>query len=142
MTAIAISPVIHRWKTISFASTLYLKPILDVLLSEIPETCRQELRLGLQEALVNAAKHGNHLDPQKLVLVRYSATQGQFWWVIVDQGCGFHLPQNAEPVVATCPPTVDAESGRGLFIMYQVFDQIYWNAEGTELSLYKQVHSF
>ncbi|MFN7514792.1 MAG: anti-sigma regulatory factor, partial [Microcystis sp.] len=46
----------------SFASTLYLCPILDLLTASIPEELEPEIRLGLQEALVNAAKHGNHLD--------------------------------------------------------------------------------
>ena len=49
----------------SFASTLYLCPILDLLTASIPEELEPEIRLGLQEALVNAAKHGNHLDPAK-----------------------------------------------------------------------------
>ena len=40
--------------TVSFASTLYLCPILDLLLLKVPEELQPEIRLGLQEALVNA----------------------------------------------------------------------------------------
>lgn len=140
VTTIALSPVIQSWKTLSFNSTLYLKPILDVLLSELPDDCCCELRLGLQEALVNAAKHGNNLDPAKSVFVRYSSTQGQFWWVIVDQGCGFEPPQSNARMETNDPPDIEAESGRGLYILYQVFDQVYWNLQGTELSLFKHLH--
>jgi anti-sigma regulatory factor (Ser/Thr protein kinase) len=129
----------RNWNTISFASTLYLVPILDLLLSEIPSQWRQEVRLGLQEALVNAAKHGNQLDPSKTVLVRFSVVSDQYWWVISDQGGGFKPSQdslaNLEESVACC----EKECGRGLFILHQVFDKVQWNRQGTELRLCKQV---
>jgi len=66
---------------------------------------RAELRLGLQEALVNAAKHGNNLDPSKLVIVRFSLANDHYWWVIADQGCGFNPPYNAATLIPpnTCP---------------------------------------
>jgi anti-sigma regulatory factor (Ser/Thr protein kinase) len=67
--------------------------VLDVLTSDIPESLQSEIRLGLQEALVNAAKHGNQLDPSKQVFVRFSMLDsGHYWWVISDQGGGFELP--------------------------------------------------
>jgi anti-sigma regulatory factor (Ser/Thr protein kinase) len=140
VTTIAEPLVIHRWTTLSFASTLFLQPVLDLLLGEIPDLIqtKSELRLGLHEALVNAAKHGNKLDPSKLILVRYSAVEGQFWWVIADQGCGFQ-PHYTSVIQANCPPCVEAECGRGLYILHQIFDQVYWNAQGTELSLYKRL---
>jgi serine/threonine-protein kinase RsbW len=140
VTTIAEPSVIHRWTTLSFTSTLFLQPVVDLLLAEIPEPVQTklELRLGLHEALVNAAKHGNKLDPSKSILVRYSAVEGQFWWVIADQGCGFQ-PDYPNVAATNCPPCVEAECGRGLYILQQIFDQVYWNAEGTELSLYKRL---
>jgi serine/threonine-protein kinase RsbW len=139
--SVAAQPSTHHWSTISFASTLYLKPVLDLLLAEIPEGILPELQLGLQEALVNAAKHGNNLDPSKVILVRYSMVQGQFWWVISDQGSGFQPPSFYCLPSPECLPDTDCESGRGLYILYQVFDQVYWNSQGTELSLCKHVQA-
>jgi serine/threonine-protein kinase RsbW len=137
---ISLRPVGRNWGTISFASTLYLCPILDLLLAEIPEKMQAELRLGLQEALVNAAKHGNNLDPGKRVVVRFSLIDTQYWWIISDQGCGF------SPSSAACDtdptqylPPDEAESGRGLSILHQIFDQVEWNRKGTELRLCKQL---
>ncbi|NEP62189.1 MAG: hypothetical protein F6K31_35480, partial [Symploca sp. SIO2G7] len=46
-----------KWDRLSFASTLYLCPIVDTLLEHAPSQMHDELRLGLQEALVNAAPH-------------------------------------------------------------------------------------
>ena len=64
-----------KWDKLSFASTLYLYPIIDTLLERAPSQMHDELRLGLQEALVNAAKHGNSLDPSKHISVQHAAIQ-------------------------------------------------------------------
>jgi len=136
--AISSRPAKRTWNTISFASTLYLVPILDLLLAEIPKRWQAEVRLGLQEALVNAAKHGNKLDPGKTVLVSFSISANQYWWVISDQGSGFKPPDDPA-VPCECLPDAEAECGRGLYILYQIFDQVQWNNQGTELRLCKRV---
>lgn len=143
MIAISLRPTSRRWGTVSFASTLYLCHVLDLLLADVPQRWQLEVRLGLQEALVNAAKHGNNLDPGKTVLVEFFILEDQHWWVISDQGEGF------EPIGggASGDSLDDAknsisevdECGRGLFILRQVFDHVHWNPEGTELRLCKQV---
>jgi anti-sigma regulatory factor (Ser/Thr protein kinase) len=116
-----------------------LLPILDLLLAEIPSRWKAEIRLGLQEALVNAAKHGNKLDPSKTIIVRFSSTANQHWWVISDQGAGFKPPHCHDKDTDKHLPCDDWECGRGLYILYQIFDQVQWNADGTELRLSKCV---
>ena len=138
---IAPRPLGRNWGTISFASTLYLCPILDLLLAEVPYKWHGELRLGLQEALVNAAKHGNKLDPSKIVIVHFSVADNHYWWAISDQGCGFNPPCNSQADPAEYLPAEEAESGRGLCILHEIFDQVHWNSEGTELRLAKQVNN-
>lgn len=133
MIAISMSPKRREWSVMSFASTLYLCPVLDLLLAEIPTQWQPELRLGLQEALVNAAKHGNKLDPSKTVVVQFSVTKEEYSWVISDEGSGFQENGNSQL------PTEEAESGRGLCILYCIFDQVHWNHQGTELKLCKQL---
>ncbi len=128
-----------QWQVMSFASTLYLNPILELLLEAVPVEWRMEVRLGLQEALVNAAKHGNNLDPCKQVEVRYQVTNSEFTWVIVDQGPGFSPPQVQSNHNSDCWICDEQECGRGLFILYQLFDQVRWSDCGTELHLRKQI---
>jgi len=145
--AISSRPVGQNWVTIGFASTLYLCPILELLLADVPSAWQAEVRLGLQEALVNAAKHGNKLDPSKKVLVRFSAVQDRYCWVISDQGsgfkascdCGLHLnnDENANDRGFERPEP-EKECGRGLFILELIFDRVEWNCQGTELTLVKQ----
>jgi serine/threonine-protein kinase RsbW len=129
------------WSTVSFASTLYLCPIIDLLLTGVPARWRAELRLGLQEALVNAAKHGNQLDPSKKVFVRYSIHNSDCCWVISDQGEGFTPPVCSDQSQSCLLPQVEQECGRGLFILYQIFDQVQWDQDARELKLLKQVRS-
>ncbi|PZV26782.1 MAG: ATP-binding protein [Snowella sp.] len=141
MISISLPPTKRSWSTLSFNSTLYLCPVLDLLLANIPSEIRYEIRLGLQEALVNAAKHGNKLDPSKSVVVSFLVSKSGYSWVISDQGDGF-TPKCTCELHANCPtallPPEESENGRGLCILHQVFDQVQWNANGTQLRLSKQ----
>ncbi len=139
MIVTSLRPVGCNWSTLSYASTLYMKPILDLLLTEVPSHWQAELRLGLQEALVNAVKHGNQLDPSKLVIIQFSVVSQQYWWVVTDQGSGINPGNLDGDEVATKVPCYDAERGRGLYILHQVFDQVVWNHCDRQLHLCKQM---
>ena len=128
-----------KWSTISFASTLYLRPILDLLLTHIPPSWQPEVRLGLQEALVNAAKHGNKLDPSKTIVVEFHITSTEYSWVITDQGIGFVPQCCCHQAIEDTLPAEESENGRGLCILYEVFDYVHWDSKGNQLTLYKQV---
>ncbi|MBE9040507.1 anti-sigma regulatory factor [Oscillatoriales cyanobacterium LEGE 11467] len=123
--------------TISFASTLYLGSVLDLLLAEVPDCVAPEIRLGLQEALVNAVKHGNQLDPSKTIEVHFCVRGETYQWSISDGGkhdidpCRCSEEQDL--------PEEESECGRGMFILQQIFDRVEWNSQRCELQLCKQV---
>lgn len=129
------------WESLSFTSTLYLRPILDALLEPAPNPLRDELRLGLQEALVNAAKHGNRLDPHKVVSVRHAKADGYYWWIVSDQGDGFEMPASCTCLLPDEPLDYSgiSDCGRGLYILHQVFDHVRWSKNGKEVYLAKQL---
>lgn len=106
---------------------------------DVPAPWQAEVRLGLQEALVNAAKHGNQLDPAKCISVRYAASVSHLWWVISDQGSGFTHPSSCDEARDRNCTSRPGECGRGLYILYQVFDQVTWHHGGRELYLGKAV---
>ena len=142
MIAIPIPWNRSKWSTMSFTSTLYLCPVLDLLLVNVPPQWRAEVRLGLQEALVNAAKHGNKLDPSKTIIVRFTVTDCEYSWVIADEGGGFaerHRCLNTCHDIARQLPGDEAENGRGFSILHEVFDNVHWNRDGTQLTLSKAV---
>jgi anti-sigma regulatory factor (Ser/Thr protein kinase) len=139
MITISMPSVKGNWTQMSFPSTLYLYPVLDLLLHNIPPEFEPEIRLGLQEALVNAAKHGNQLDPKKSVCVHFYRTKEGYFWVISDEGQGFnHRYQCAACNHPEIPPE-EAENGRGMCLLAQIFDRVHWNPKGTELKLCKQI---
>ncbi|MEB3270263.1 MAG: ATP-binding protein [Synechococcus sp.] len=121
-----------RWADFITPSTLQLAPLLELLLEPVNGAVRQaELQLGLQEALVNAVRHGNGCDPLKCLRVRQIITPRWLIWQVQDEGPG--LPPAAR--CATLPDPPDAHGGRGLFLIHHCFDDVRWSARGNRLQL-------
>jgi serine/threonine-protein kinase RsbW/non-specific serine/threonine protein kinase len=122
----------HRWADYITPSTLQLAPLVELLLEPVGCALRQaELQLGLQEALVNAVRHGNGCDPGKCLRVRRIVTPRWLIWQVQDEGPG--LPVDARRACLPCKP--DALSGRGLFLIHHCFDDVRWNGRGNRLQL-------
>ena len=123
-----------RWSEFVTPSTLQLQPLLELLLEPVALHQRDLLMLGLQEALVNAVRHGNQADPGKCVRIR--RIQSPLWhvWQVQDEGPGLmpHL-RGAE-----LPESPEAISGRGLFLIHQCFDDVRWSPRGNRLQLAKR----
>lgn len=121
-----------RWSDFITPSTLQLSPLLDLLLE--PVACRQQqarLQLGLQEALVNAVRHGNGGDPGKCLRIRRIETPCWLIWQVQDEGPGVPL----EARVSQLPRNLEAEAGRGLFLIHHCFDDVRWSPRGNRLQL-------
>ena len=121
-----------RWSDFITPSTLQLAPLVDLLLE--PVTCRQlqaDLHLGLQEALVNAVRHGNGSDPAKLLRIRRIETPCWVVWQVQDEGNGVPL-QSRQGCLPACP---EAVGGRGLFLIQHCFDDVRWSPRGNRLQL-------
>lgn len=79
-----------------------------------PEKVLFGIRLAIEEALVNAIKHGNQLDRQKSVHVRYNVSLKHFEIEIADEGTGFRPEDVPDP---TAPENLERPCGRGLMLM-------------------------
>ncbi|MFN8858132.1 MAG: ATP-binding protein, partial [Planctomycetaceae bacterium] len=55
------------------------------------------VRLALEEALVNAIKHGNRLDPAKIVRVQWKIDEIRVVIEIEDEGEGFNPIEVPDP---------------------------------------------
>ncbi len=123
---------ILRWTDFRVPSTLQLNPLIEVLLEPVRSTtASKRLQLGLQEALVNAVRHGNNGDTSKSLRIRRILSPKWLIWQIQDEGSG--LPEQAR--VGCLPEELDANSGRGLFLIYQCFDDVRWSRRGNRLQL-------
>ena len=113
-------------------SSLQLTSFVELLLEPINKYKHIYLiKLGLHEALVNAVKHGNKLDPSKVIRVKRIITPKWCVWQIQDQGKG--LPQKNRKF--NLPRKVDSINGRGLFIIHECFDDVRWSPKGNRLQL-------
>lgn len=121
-----------RWSDFITPSTLQLAPLLEILLE--PVRCAQlqaQVQLGLQEALVNAVRHGNGNNPAKCLRIRLIETPRWLIWQVQDEGAG--LPRAARQ--AHLPDHCEATGGRGLFLIHQCFDDVRWSRRGNRLQM-------
>ena len=121
-----------RWSDFITPSTLQLAPLLELLIE--PIRCLQlqgQVQLGLQEALVNAVRHGNGSDPAKCLRVRRIETPNWLVWQVQDEGAG--VPPAARST--SLPEQLDAAGGRGLFLIHHCFDDVRWSNRGNRLQL-------
>jgi serine/threonine-protein kinase RsbW len=81
---------------------------------EFSEKVIYGIRLAVEEALVNAIKHGNQMDRAKRVQVRYTINPQHFLVEIEDEGPGFQPDDVPDP---TAPENLERPCGRGLLLM-------------------------
>lgn len=92
------------------------------------------VRLALEEALVNAIKHGNGLDPRKQVRIGCHVDDLRVRIFIEDEGSGFHPEEIPDP---TAEENLEKPSGRGIMLMRAFMTSIEYNARGNRVTLEK-----
>jgi serine/threonine-protein kinase RsbW len=97
--------------------------------------------MALREALANAIKHGNKLNPEKRVFVQMALKPGAELRIVVeDEGDGFDPEKVANP---TDPGNLLLSSGRGVYYMRQFMDEVNFHIGehgGTCLELVKKLN--
>ncbi len=92
------------------------------------------IHLALEEAFLNAVKHGNKMDPNKKIHVEYLIAPGKFDISIRDDGSGFN------PAVVPDPregQNLYKSSGRGLLLMQSYMDKVEYNKTGNCVHMVK-----
>jgi len=95
--------------------------------------------MALREALANAIKHGNKLNPDARVGVGIEFEDERLRIEVVDEGEGFDLEALADP---TEPENVLRQSGRGIFYMRHFMDEVNFSTTqhgGTRVELVKNL---
>ena len=121
-----------NWAVFIHPSTLKLALFVETLLE--PVICQEtskKIELGLHEALVNAVVHGNLSNPSKVIRVRRILTPNWFVWQIQDEGIG--IVHNKR--LGALPLKIDANSGRGIYLIHKCFDDVRWSRKGNRLQL-------
>jgi serine/threonine-protein kinase RsbW len=88
------------------------------------------VHLTLEEAFLNAVKHGNKMDPTKKVKVDYSVDSDKVEICITDEGNGFQPDAVADPRFGE---GLYEPGGRGLLLMNSYMDTVKYNERGNSV---------
>ena len=96
---------------------------------------RSNLFIALDEAFVNAVKHGNKNDPAKLVKITAELSPTEASFTVEDEGEGFDIREIPDP----CDPAnLFRTSGRGVLLIYNIMDEVEYNAQGNRVKMVKR----
>ena len=128
------------WSKLDFPSRLErVSPLLDDIVADardagFDERERFGIRLALDEAVTNAVKHGNELDPRKTVYVAWRTEPGLLEVTVRDEGPGFDPLEVPDP---TAPENLTKPSGRGVMLMKNYMDEVFFSETGNQVTLKK-----
>lgn len=86
------------------------------------------VHLAIEEAFVNAVKHGNKMDPRKTVTIDYTVDGEKIEIDIRDQGTGFDPESIPDPRVGE---NLYRPEGRGLLLMSAYMHVFEYNERGN-----------
>ncbi|HAY83310.1 MAG TPA: ATP-binding protein [Planctomycetaceae bacterium] len=114
--------------------------LLNEVLSQLKQHAWDEqdtfgVHLAVEEALVNAIKHGNQSDPDKKVHVVSRVSKTHFFIEIRDEGDGFNPGDVPDP---TADENLESPSGRGLMLMRSFMSRVDFNDAGNCVVMEKQ----
>jgi serine/threonine-protein kinase RsbW len=114
--------------------------VLEYLIKRVEKlgVCKPEqtnLFVALDEAFVNAIKHGNKYDPTKLIRVTADVSPDEARFTIEDEGEGFDVNNIPDPLD---PENLFKTSGRGVLFIYNIMDEVQYNDRGNRLTMVKK----
>jgi serine/threonine-protein kinase RsbW len=92
------------------------------------------VKMAVEEALVNAIKHGNQMDPEKSVRVTYTLGPERFDVRITDEGPGFNPDDVPDP---TAPENLERPCGRGLLLIRYYMTDVSFLDNGRTIAMHK-----
>jgi len=98
------------------------------------EDHRFAVRLALEEALVNAMKHGNRMDPARRVVLAYRLSPERVEIRVRDEGAGFDPGMVPDP---TRDENLQRPCGRGIMLMRSYMDEVSFVCSGQEVQMVK-----
>jgi serine/threonine-protein kinase RsbW len=90
------------------------------------------IKLALEEAMMNAIKHGNGRDAKKKVYIEAKVNSRQAEIVVEDEGPGFSRRSVPDP---TLPENLEKCSGRGIHLIEAYVNEVEWSRGGRRLRM-------
>jgi len=139
-----VKPFVHEHIDFELPSDLSLmNGVLHYLIERVaalgiikPDS--SNLFIALDEAFVNAVKHGNAGDQSKLVRIIADLSIKEARFTIEDEGTGFKINEIPDPLD---PANLFKTSGRGVLLIYNIMDLVEYNERGNRLTMVKYSES-
>ena len=131
--------------SVSFSSAFEfmdtLHKVTDVILraAGFGEDDRYWLTIAVREAITNAVKHGNKLDPAKKVKVSFNVNGSEFRIRVEDEGEGFNVGSVPDPRL---PENLLKAKGRGIYYIRTFMDEVNFKSvpgNGTVVTMVKKL---
>ena len=123
------------------ADVAEISPAVDIIMEAVREMeCGSghhfEIEMALREALANAILHGCQGDPQHEVQVCAACDTSRGMLIVVrDPGSGFDPNTIPSPIIGE---NIFSSGGRGVFLINQLMDEVYFRRGGTEIHMIKR----
>lgn len=98
----------------------------------IQEDFYGNILIAVTEAVNNAILHGNNENSSKKVQLLVEKSDDEIKFTVVDEGDGFAYDNLPDP---TAPENIEKESGRGIFLMEALADELVFENNGTKVIL-------
>jgi serine/threonine-protein kinase RsbW len=92
------------------------------------------VKMAVEEALVNAIKHGNQMEYEKRVRGTYALGAERFDVRITDEGPGFNPDDVPDP---TAPENLERPCGRGLLLIRYYMTSVSFQDNGRTIVMHK-----
>jgi serine/threonine-protein kinase RsbW len=120
-------------KNVKAASAQILESLLPFNLSSYDLL---DIRLCLEEALINAMKYGNKLQPDLSVEITYSIDDDILKITMRDEGDGFDYKNLPDP---TLEENLQELKGRGVYLIRRLMDEVVFNEAGNQITMIKKL---
>lgn len=112
-----------------------VEQLIDLVCEELKvnESNYGNILVAITEAVNNAMQHGNKGDKNKFIDITCNpVSNDKIEFVIKDEGTGFDYNSLPDP---TAPENIEKESGRGIFLMKNLADEISFDDNGRAVKL-------
>jgi serine/threonine-protein kinase RsbW len=125
------------WVHARLSASREVRPLLERMAAwmeaeDYPHSDCAGMRLALEEAVVNALRHGHRYDSAKQVRVRFRVDTLEALAEVEDEGPGFDPESVPDPTAAE---NLDRPSGRGLLLMRHFTSWVRFHGCGNRVTL-------
>jgi serine/threonine-protein kinase RsbW len=123
------------------SQTRYVREVSSVILKQLQargvgESALFDIRLCVEETVRNAMQHGNALDKDAGVKIKYAISDSLFTVEVEDSGAGFDHGNVPDP---TTDENIMKVSGRGVYLVRRLMDKVEYNKKGNKVKLTKKL---